>query len=118
MSTRGYGDTKDQQAVIKALREGEPLQMKVNSFGDGWVILTQQGIEIRALSKSAKAKLTQKGIVPAQFQFQPGEVTLRSILLHFRTHEVTREIVEDWFVVIPQLLSLSINYKSTLRKAI
>jgi ATP-dependent DNA helicase RecQ len=104
MSTRGYWATKNQQAVIKNIREGESLQMKVNNLGDGWVILTQQGIEIRALSKSAKAKLTQKGIVPAQFQFQPGEVTLRSIVLHFRTHEVTREIVEDWFVVIPQLI--------------
>ncbi len=45
----------------------------------------------------------QKGIVPAQFQFQPGEVTLRSIFRHLKTHEVTGEIVEDWFVVIPQL---------------
>jgi ATP-dependent DNA helicase RecQ len=99
----GYWVTKNQQAVIKALREGESLQMKVNSFGDSWVILTQQGVEIGALSKSAKAKLTQKGILPAQFQFQPGEVTLRSIFRHLKTHEVTGEIVEDWFVVIPQL---------------
>jgi ATP-dependent DNA helicase RecQ len=53
----GYWATKNQQAVIKNLREGESLQMKVNTFGDGWVILTQQGIEIGALSKSAKAKL-------------------------------------------------------------
>jgi hypothetical protein len=40
MSTRGYLATKNQQAVINAIREGESLQMKANTFGDGWVILT------------------------------------------------------------------------------
>jgi hypothetical protein len=40
MSTRGYLATKNQQAVINAIREGEFLQMKANQFGDGWVILT------------------------------------------------------------------------------
>jgi ATP-dependent DNA helicase RecQ len=99
----GYWATRNQQAVIKNLREGEPLQMKVNSFGDGWVILTQQGIEIGALSRRTNTEFRQKGIVPTQFQFQLGEVTLRSIFRHLRTHEVTGEIVEDWFVVIPQL---------------
>ena len=58
------------------------------------------------------------GILPTQFEFLPGEITVRSIFRHLKTHEVTGEIVEDWFVVIPQLLSLSINYKSTLRTAI
>ena len=52
------------------------------------------------------------GILPTQFEFLPGEITVRSIFRHLKTHEVTGEIVEDWFVVIPQLLSLSINYKS------
>lgn len=99
----GYWATKNQQAVIKNLREGEFLQMKANTFGDGWVILTEQGIEIGALSRRTNTEFRQKGILPAQFQFQPGEVTLRSVFRHLKTHEVTGEILEDWFVVIPQL---------------
>jgi ATP-dependent DNA helicase RecQ len=77
--------------------------MKANSFGEGWVILTQQGIEIGALSRRTNSEFRQKGILPTQFKFLPGEVTVRSIFRHLRTHEVTGEIVEDWFVVIPQL---------------
>jgi ATP-dependent DNA helicase RecQ len=77
--------------------------MKVNNFGDGWVILTQQGVEIGALSRRTNTEFRQKGIVPTQFQFLPGEVTLRSIFRHLKTNDVTGEILEDWFVVIPQL---------------
>jgi ATP-dependent DNA helicase RecQ len=58
----GYWATKNQQAVIKALREGEPLQMKANSFGDGWVILTQQGIEMGALSRRTNSDFRPYGL--------------------------------------------------------
>jgi len=61
MSTRGYLATKNQQAVINAIREGESLQMKANTFGDGWVILTQQGIEIGALSKRTNSEFRPYG---------------------------------------------------------
>ena len=97
----GYSATKSQQSVIKALHEGAPLQMKVNRFGDGWVIQSEQGQEIGALSRRANETLSHKGIHPRQFQFQPGEVTVRSIFHHLKTDEVTGDILEDWFVVLP-----------------
>ena len=99
----GYFATKNQQSVIKALHEGAPLQMKINQYGDGWVIQTQQGQDIGALSRRANQTLSQKGIHPRQFQFQPGEVTVRSVFHHLKTDEVTGEILEDWFVVVPQI---------------
>lgn len=58
----GYAATKNQQAIIKNLREGTPLQMKTNHFGDGWIILTQQGQQIGKLSNWGAKELVKKQI--------------------------------------------------------
>ena len=44
-----------------------------------------------------------KSIKVNQFQFQQGEVTVGRIYRHLKTDEMTGEILEDWFVVIPQI---------------
>ncbi len=99
----GYPATVNQQAIAQNLREGAPLQVTVNRYGDGWVILTPEGQEIGALSRNGVEELRRKGIQPKQFQFQPGEVTVASIYHHLKMEETTGEILEDWFVVIPQI---------------
>ncbi|HEY9873431.1 MAG TPA: ATP-dependent helicase, partial [Candidatus Obscuribacterales bacterium] len=95
--------TLNQQPLIKNLQEGEPLQMRVNSYGNGWVILTDRGQEIGSLSKRATEELRRKGIQINKFQFQQGEVTVRSIFRHIKTDNLTGEILADCFVVIPQI---------------
>ncbi|WP_017719812.1 RecQ family ATP-dependent DNA helicase [Kamptonema formosum] len=101
----GYPATRNSQPIIKTLREGDPLQIKAKQFGKnwGWVIITQQGWEIGNLSKKCTETLRRKGIQVNQFQFQQGEVTVGSIYRHLKTDEITGEIPEDWFVVIPQI---------------
>jgi ATP-dependent DNA helicase RecQ len=47
--------------------------------------------------------LRRKGIQVNQFQFQPGEVTVGSIYRHLNIDDITGEILESWFVVIPQI---------------
>ncbi|MBW4494353.1 MAG: RecQ family ATP-dependent DNA helicase [Oscillatoria princeps RMCB-10] len=95
--------TVDQQPIIETIREGEPLQMRVNRYGNNWAILTQQGREIGCLSKRGTEKLQGKGIQVNQFQFQRGEVTVGSIFRHLKTDDITGEILESRFVVIPQI---------------
>jgi len=99
----GYKATRSQQLVIKSLGEGTPLQMRSNRYGNGWIILTQSNLEIGALSKKANNELIKKGIQPNTFDFLPGEVTVKSIYHHFNLDEVTNEITDEWFVVIPQI---------------
>lgn len=99
----GYAATKNQQVIIQNLREGTPLQMKTNRFGDGWIILTQQGHEIGKLSRWGAKELAKKQIQLGQFQFQLGEVTVKSIYRHLEIDDVTGNVREDWFVVIPQI---------------
>lgn len=99
----GYRATRSQQEVIKTLHEGAPLQIIANRYGNGWVILTEQGQEIGALSRRTNEELERRGIQPGRFQFQPGEVTVRSIFHQFDLDDVTGEITDDWFVVIPQI---------------
>ncbi len=99
----GYAATKNQQTIIKNLCEGSFLQLKANQFGDGWIIRIQQGQEIGKLSRRGTEELAKKGICPGQFQFQSGEVTVRSIYRHLKVDDVTGNTLEDWFVVIPQI---------------
>jgi ATP-dependent DNA helicase RecQ len=101
----GYWATVNQQSqrIIETIREGDPLQMRVNRYGNNWALLTQQGREIGCLSKACTDRLRRKGIQVNQFQFQPGEVTVGSIYRHLKTDEMTGEILESWFVVIPQI---------------
>jgi ATP-dependent DNA helicase RecQ len=77
--------------------------MKVNRYGNNWALLTQQGREIGCLSKRDTETLRDKGIQVNQFQFQLGEVSVGSIYRHPKTDEMTEEILESWFVVIPQI---------------
>lgn len=98
-----HQETVRQQEIITNLREGQTIQIKVSSYGDSWVIATQQGQEIGKLSDKANGELKKRGIEPKKFQFQSGEVTVGSIYRHLKTDNLTGEILEDWFVVIPQI---------------
>lgn len=99
----GYAATKNHQAVIQKLHEGALLHLKSNKFGNGWAIYTQLGQEIGGLSRRGTEELSKKQIKPNQFQFQQSEVTVRSIYRHLKIDDVTGNISEDWFVVIPQI---------------
>ncbi len=99
----GYNATKKSQQIIRNLHEGDPLQMCVSRYGNGWIILTSDGEEIGKLSKKADSDLIKKGIIPGQFQFQPGEVTVQSIFHHIGIDKITGKITEEWFVIIPQI---------------
>jgi len=99
----GYSATKNNQAIIQSLQEGTPLQIKTSKFGDSWLILMQNGREVGKLSKAGTSELAKKQIHPKQFQFQLGEATVRSIYRHLKIDDVTGNILEDWFVVIPQI---------------
>ncbi len=99
----GYQATLRQQPTIKNLLEGTPLFLRVNSFKNGWAIFTEQGVEIGNLSKAGTETLRKKGIQVNQFEFQSGEITVRSIFRHLKTDEMTGEVLEELFVVIPQI---------------
>lgn len=99
----GHNATKNQQGIIKTLCEGTPLQLKTNQWGNGWSICTEQNQEIGCLSKKGTQSLTNKKIYPNQFQFQFSEVTVRYIYHHIKIDDVTGDILEDWFVVIPKI---------------
>ena len=77
--------------------------MRVNRYGNGWEILTDRGQEIGVLSRKGADELWRRGVLVNQFQFQQGEVSVRSIFRHIKLNDITREIEEDWFVVIPQI---------------
>ncbi|MBD2249378.1 hypothetical protein [Nostoc sp. FACHB-888] len=99
----GYELTKRRQNIIKSLHESTPIELRINSFGNGWSIFTQQNQEIGCLSRDGTQSLINKGIFPGQFQFQPGEVTVRYLYDHTKRDDITGEISENWFVVIPQI---------------
>jgi ATP-dependent DNA helicase RecQ len=99
----GHPAMKSKQQTIVRLTEGVELLMQVNSYKNGWNILTADGQCIGALSRKANAELSRKGCVPEQFNFRSGEVTVKSIYRHLNIDDVSGEIREDWFVVIPQI---------------
>jgi ATP-dependent DNA helicase RecQ len=99
----GYPATKSKQAMIQQLREGSNLQMKCNRYGDGWTIWTEQDEEIGALSRHANQVLSNQGLRPGQFEWQHGEVTVRHIYQHLDIDEVTGEVKEQWYLVVPQI---------------
>ncbi|MBD2527096.1 RecQ family ATP-dependent DNA helicase [Nostoc sp. FACHB-133] len=99
----GYELTKRRQNIIKSLHESTPIELRINSFGNGWSIFTRQNQEIGCLSRDGTQSLINKGIFPGQFQFQPGEVTVRYLYDHTKRDDITGEILENWFVVIPQI---------------
>ncbi|MCG6137161.1 MAG: hypothetical protein MET45_21425 [Nostoc sp. LLA-1] len=99
----GYTATRNRQDIIKTLREGTPLQLKINQIGNRWRICTDDNQEIGCLSLRGTQSLINKKIEPNQFQFQHGEVTVRYIYHHIKRDDVTGHILEDWFVVIPKI---------------
>jgi len=99
----GDPDTQNMQEIIKNLHEGDRLFLKVSYWGNSWDIRTKDNIKIGALSRSKSQELIQKGISPNSFVFRDGESTIRGIYRHIQTDPVTGEIMQDWFIVIPQI---------------
>ena len=91
------------QEIIKNLHEGDHLFLKVSYWGNSWDIRTKDNIKIGALSRSKSQELIRKGISPNSFVFRDGETTIRGIYRHIKTDPVTGEIMQDWYVVIPQI---------------
>ncbi len=89
--------------VIKILCEGDVLELKANNHNNAWRIFTPNNDEIGCLSKRGTQLLKHKGIFPGQFQFQPGEVTVRYLYHHTKRDDITGKTSENWFVVIPQI---------------
>lgn len=77
--------------------------LKITLMGNSWDIRTKDNIKIGALSRSKSQELIQKGVSPNNFVFRDGETTIRGIYRHIQTDPVTGEIMQDWFVVIPQI---------------
>ncbi len=99
----GHQYTRCFQAIINNIQEGARLQLQVNTFNNRYNIYTSQGQLIGALSNKANSYLAANGLNAGCFQFLPGEVTVKSIYHHLKLHQVTGEVIEDWFVVIPQI---------------
>jgi ATP-dependent DNA helicase RecQ len=99
----GYWATQKRQDQIKTMREGDLLQLQPNSRRNGWIIANENGDVIGALSRKCNEALIWKGLAPGRFQFDPKEVTVRYIYRHVKTADDSDEIIEDWYVVIPQI---------------
>ena len=95
--------TQRNQGAIKTMREGDPLNLRPNSWGNGWSIFNDNQVEIGALSRKCNQSLAWKGLEPGNFHFQADEITVRYIYRHVKTAEDSDEILEDWYVVIPQI---------------
>ncbi|MDZ7965885.1 MAG: RecQ family ATP-dependent DNA helicase [Nostoc sp. DedSLP03] len=95
--------TQNQQKRIKNLIEGSPIELKANSSGNGWSIFTHHNQKIVCLSHNATEFLRNKGIQAGHFEFQSHEVTVKYIYHHIKKDKITAEVLEDWFVVIPQI---------------
>ncbi|WP_336884964.1 3'-5' exonuclease [Nostoc punctiforme] len=99
----GYESTKNRQNIIKNLCEGDVLELRANNHNNAWRIFTPNNDEIGCLSKRGTQLLKHKGIFPGQFQFQLGEVTVRYLYHHTKRDDITGEISDNWFVLIPQI---------------
>lgn len=99
----GTRATQRNQDAIKTMREGDLLYLQASSWVNGWSLFNEKQVEIGALSRKCDESLVCKGLEPGKFNFQPGEVTVRYIYRHVKTAEDSDEILEDWYVVIPQI---------------
>lgn len=97
----GHRATLNRQQIITQLREGMPLQLKVNRFENGWDLYTKDEVLIGALSRHAHKKLHQE--IDLGFKFQPGEVSVKHIYYHLKRDQLTEKIEDHWYVVIPQI---------------
>ncbi len=99
----GYKATTENQEIIKMLQEGNQLKIRINRFKNNWGIYTSDNIEIGELSSKATKELTERNIKLREFQFHDKEVTVRNVYRHLKTDEVNGDILEDWYVVVPQI---------------
>lgn len=93
---------KQKQEIIKQLKEGNLIDLRATTKGDNWTIRSNNQV-IGLLSKKAVDDLRNRDINPGGFDFQSGEVTVRNIYRQITTDEITGEILDDWYVVIPQI---------------
>jgi ATP-dependent DNA helicase RecQ len=97
-----YGSKdKKKQEIIKKLKEAESIDLRAEA-GNKWRIYSDDQV-IGSLSKKAVDDLRKRDINPGRFAFKPGEVTIRNIYRHIEPDQITGEIVDDWYVVIPQI---------------
>ncbi|BAY63646.1 ATP-dependent DNA helicase RecQ [Calothrix brevissima NIES-22] len=99
----GYEITKNKQNIIKNLCEHDLIEIRANNHNNTWSIFTRNNDEIGCLSKRGRRFLQQKGMSPSQFKFQTNEITVKYIYHHLKRDDISGEILEDWFVVIPQI---------------
>jgi ATP-dependent DNA helicase RecQ len=93
---------ESKQRIIKDIKEGELINLKATSNGNNWTI-RKNGQVIGLLSNQFAVYLRNRGIIPLRFEFQIQEVSVRSIYRHLKTDDVTGNILEDWYVIIPQI---------------
>ncbi|NJK35872.1 MAG: ATP-dependent helicase [Oscillatoriales cyanobacterium SM2_2_1] len=98
----GFGGSRDNQGIITQLKEGDAIELKATAKGSNWKICHHDQI-IGLLSNQAVADLKKRDIYPGIFVFQPGEVAVRNVYHHLEINEVTGELVDSWYVVIPQI---------------
>jgi ATP-dependent DNA helicase RecQ len=98
----GCYDSKQNQKIIKQLREGDFLDLRVGASGKSWLICFND-LVIGQLSKQAVGHLEKRGIYPGDFVFQSGEVAVRNVYRYVKTNEISGEVMDAWYVVIPQI---------------
>ena len=93
---------ESKQRIIKDIKEGELINLKAIQNGKNWTIRKNDQV-IGLLSNQAVGDLKNRGITPSNFTFQSEEVTVRSVYRHLKTDEVNGDILEDWYLVVPQI---------------
>jgi ATP-dependent DNA helicase RecQ len=93
---------ESKQRIIKDIKEGELINLKAIQNGKNWTIRKNDQV-IGLLSNQAVGDLRNRGITPSNFTFQSEEVTVRSVYRHLKTDEVNGDILEDWYLVVPQI---------------
>jgi ATP-dependent DNA helicase RecQ len=98
----GFKATKNCQDIIKGLTEGDLINLQATQTNNSWTIRRNDQV-IGLLSNEAVENLKRRHIIPGEFIFLPNEVTVRSIYRHLKTDEVNGNILEEWYVIIPQI---------------
>jgi ATP-dependent DNA helicase RecQ len=98
----GFDGLRNKQEIIKQLKEGDLIDLRVTAAGTNWTIRRNNQV-IGLLSNQAVGDFRNRDINPGKFAFQPKEVTVRNVYRYVKTDEITGEILDDWYVVIPQI---------------
>jgi ATP-dependent DNA helicase RecQ len=93
---------RHKQNIIMQIKECDFIDLRATVAGRNWTIRSNNQV-IGLLSNQAVADLRNRNINPGNFIFQPGEVTVKSIYRHLKIDEINGDILEDWYVVIPQI---------------